>query len=100
MENDLSAMRECATALKTCGRNVTGHMDDNCDTLTVTGNSGFVTVPAVSTIATDWTSQVNGFGRRLGSVGSVIAIAADDLGEQDTGNGVLLDQVTLPHQIV
>lgn len=100
MENDLSAMRECATALKTCGRDVTGHIGESSDDLTVTGNSGFVTVPAVSTIATDWTTQVSGFGRRLGSVGNVIAVAADDLGTQDTDNGVLIDQITLPYQIV
>lgn len=83
MENDLPAIRRCGSALQGCGRAVTDHLDENAESLTVTGNTGFTTVGEISTITDDWKTQLTGFGRRLHSVGRVMKLSADDLDEGD-----------------
>ncbi|HIW63652.1 MAG TPA: hypothetical protein H9881_14430 [Candidatus Stackebrandtia excrementipullorum] len=92
MENDLPAIRRCGSAIQDCGRAVSDHLTDNTDGLTVSGNTGFVTVGEVAAITPDWTDQLSGFSRRLTSIGRIMKVSADDFDEGDVETALRIQE--------
>ncbi|GAA4910194.1 hypothetical protein LX16_2750 [Stackebrandtia albiflava] len=100
MENDLPLMRRCGGDVADCGGRIRRHLEDNTDRLDITDNPGFDTVTALSTVSEEWRNQVTGFGRRLGDIGRVVRLTADELDGQDVDNGAAIDRHASPPPIV